>query len=305
MTPTPHPFPTPDPADRSPLRGAALADAARIAGARDLLLIQARTSLRLTLTDSLVAGEHWAGPLELRAGQEPLVRMALAADAPVRCREGEPRRIVGPYWASDAVLVPHHERRGSTIVVLAGFERRASDGELRYAAAAVRAFFPGDGESRADADRSPPATRMTSHRDTLTGLLNRDGWEDTLRRRAHDADDRHAVLLVDVAAGAPRDALDDVALRRVAAVVRANARSTDLVSRLGVTELVVLMRGGELSGCMETAVRVRTQLEAEPLATPVLMGWAAAPRSATISRAVEVARAMIAQERRAKAAELW
>jgi hypothetical protein len=286
MTPTSH------------LRGAALGDAARIAGAADLLLVHARGP-RLTLSEGLIAGEHWRGPLALDSGVEPLVREALAGNHPVRCTPGQRRRVVGPYWAAGAVLVPYHDQRGSTIVVLAGFASPPTDGAARYAAAAVRAFFPTDeGAPPPPANRPPPPQRRTTaHRDALTGLLNRDGWEETVRRRDAGGDGPHAVLLVDVAVE------EQAAMRRVAGAVRANARSADLVARVAPTQIAVLMRGGHLSGCMETAVRVRTLLASDPLSPAVAMGWAAAAEPAALPRALEVARAMVAQERRARAAD--
>jgi hypothetical protein len=128
MTPTSHPS-----------RAGALADAARIAGAADLLLVHARADQRLTLVEGLVAGDHWQTPVPLDVAEEPLVREALAGTRPIRCPIGQRRRVVGPYWATDAVLVPHHDARGSTIVVLAGFVEPPTDGVARYAAAAVRA----------------------------------------------------------------------------------------------------------------------------------------------------------------------
>jgi hypothetical protein len=125
-----------------PARHGALGDAARIAGASDLLLVHARGPQQLTLAEGLVAGEHWRGAFGLDAAVEPLVRQALAGTQPIRCPVGQRQRVVGPYWATDAVLVPYHDQRGSTIVVLAGFADAPTDGAVRYAAAAVRAFLP-------------------------------------------------------------------------------------------------------------------------------------------------------------------
>lgn len=301
VTPIPHPPAAPDPADRSLLRGAALGDAARLAGAADLLLVHARAPRHLALAEGLVAGEHWRGPLALDVATEPLMRAALAGISPIRSVAGQRHRVVGPYWTTDAVLVPHHDQRGSTIVILAGFAQPPTDDTARYAAAAVRALFPID-----DARRRPPlAQRATSHRDRVTGLLDRDGWEATLRRREARAEGAHAVLLID--AGCERDAighLDERAiLRRAAAAVRANARRADLIARVGAGEIAVLMRGIEIAGCLAIAMRVRTLLEHDPLGPPVSIGWAAARDAGAIARALEVARAMVAQDRRARAAQ--
>jgi hypothetical protein len=274
MTPTSHPS-----------RHGALADAARIAGASDLLLVQARGDQQPTLTEGLVAGEHWRGALGLDAAVEPLVRQALAGTQPIRCPVGQRQRIVGPYWATDAVLVPHHDQRGSTIVILAGFAEAPTDGAVRYAAAAVRAFFPIDERPR---------------RDPATGLLNENGWNETLRRRAAGGDGPHAILVADVA-GTPH--VDAAIMRRVAAVVRANARSTDLVARVGATEIAVLMRGGDVGACMETARRVRTLLSGDPGCPRVTMGWSSAAQADCLVNALQDARAMVPQERRARTCE--
>jgi hypothetical protein len=77
------------------------------------------------------------------------VRQALAGEQLIRCPVGERRRVVGPYWATDAVLVPCHDEHGTTIVILAGFAEPPTDDAVRYAAAAVRAFLPIDGDRAA------------------------------------------------------------------------------------------------------------------------------------------------------------
>jgi hypothetical protein len=125
-----------------PARCGALADAARIAAASDRLLVHARGHQQLTLAEGLIAGEHWRAAFGLDAAVEPLVRQALAGTQPIRCPVGRRQRVVGPYWATDAVLVPYHDQRGSTIVILAGFADAPTDGAVRYAAAALRAFLP-------------------------------------------------------------------------------------------------------------------------------------------------------------------
>jgi GGDEF domain-containing protein len=284
-----------------PARHGALADAARIAGASDLLLVHARGHQQLTLSEGLIAGEHWRMPFALDAAVEPLVRQALAGTQPIRCPAGQRRRVVGPYWATDAVLVPYHDQRGSTIVILGAFLEAPTDGAVRYAAAAVRALFPAE-EPPPHPSASPvaPQRRMTGQRDAITGLLNREGWDETLRRRAAGGDGPHAILVVDVAV---TPAADAAVMRRVAAAVRANARSTDLVCRLGPTEIAVLMRGGDIGACMETADRVRTLLNGDPSGPPVTMGWSAVAEADALPHALEVARAMVGQERRARAGE--
>ena len=51
-----------------------------------------------------------------------------------------------------------------------------------------------------------------------------------MRRRAAGGIEPHALLVVNVSAPTP---IDPAVLRRVAAAVRTNARSTDLVARVG------------------------------------------------------------------------
>ncbi len=51
-------------------------------------------------------GASWAGIVEFVAADEPLAGRAWQSGVPVRVDDSAPRRIVGPYWAAHAILVP-------------------------------------------------------------------------------------------------------------------------------------------------------------------------------------------------------
>jgi diguanylate cyclase (GGDEF)-like protein len=61
---------------------------------------------RLTLVGGSGRGVGWSGIVDLGLGGEPLASRAHKRSMPVQVSEPEPIRIVGPYWASQAVLIP-------------------------------------------------------------------------------------------------------------------------------------------------------------------------------------------------------
>lgn len=51
-------------------------------------------------------GEGWAGIVEVDLDDEPVLRDALADDGVARLHSDDAQRVAGPYWASDAAIVP-------------------------------------------------------------------------------------------------------------------------------------------------------------------------------------------------------
>jgi diguanylate cyclase (GGDEF)-like protein len=98
----------------------------------DLLVFELHDGL-LRLVGGRGRGASWAGVVEASLADEPLARRAVRSGTPVRLREDEPTRVLGPYWSRHAALIPV----GDDHVVVAGDTDplRASDGELRREAA--------------------------------------------------------------------------------------------------------------------------------------------------------------------------
>ncbi|WP_342133547.1 sensor domain-containing diguanylate cyclase [Hydrogenophaga sp. OTU3427] len=89
--------------------------------------------------------------------------------------------------------------------------------------------------------------RLESHRDALTGLLNRRGLNPLLLDAANSPGD-HSLLYIDLDGfKAVNDlaghAKGDAVLCQVAAVVQASVRGNDSVARMGGDEFVILLRG--------------------------------------------------------------
>ena len=98
----------------------------------DLLVFELQDGV-LRLVGGRGRGSSWAGVVEADLADEPMARRASRGNVPVRVREEEPVRVVGPYWSRHAALVAV----GDDHVVVVGDTEplRASDGELRREAA--------------------------------------------------------------------------------------------------------------------------------------------------------------------------
>lgn len=102
--------------------------------------------------------------------------------------------------------------------------------------------------------------RLESHRDALTGLLNRRGLDPLLQDASgHEGD--HSVLFVDLDGfKAVNDlaghAKGDSVLCQVAAVVEASVRGGDSVARVGGDEFVILLRGCDKAQAVSVAQKM-------------------------------------------------
>lgn len=104
----------------------------------DLLVFERTESNDLRLLGGAGRGEGWAGSVELPLEQEPLAARGLASGMTVRIHTEPAVRVVGPYWSTDAAIVPV----GDAHLVVYGADHtiRTADGELlRFAAEAVAA----------------------------------------------------------------------------------------------------------------------------------------------------------------------
>lgn len=128
-------------------------------GAQDVLLLR-----RIGAGEWFHAGgagrrPGWAGSVGEGAGaDEPLLAQALRSSAGVRVLSGSPVRVVGPYWASTAVLL----RLGPDLLGVWGHPGRserllaATDDELRASAARLE-----------DSDDAAPARRLSDELQVL------------------------------------------------------------------------------------------------------------------------------------------
>ncbi|HSM39044.1 MAG TPA: GGDEF domain-containing protein [Candidatus Limnocylindrales bacterium] len=114
------------------------------------LLVFTRDGSTLRLAGGRGRGAGWAGLVEAEVHEEPLARKALRAGSPLRVRDTDPGRIIGPYWSRHAALVPVGEEH---LVVVGDAEPiRLSDGELRLQAAEAVAEIGGIPTSKLLAD---------------------------------------------------------------------------------------------------------------------------------------------------------
>lgn len=138
---------------------------------------------------------------------------------------------------------------------------------------------------------------VEGHRDALTGLPNRIGWDEAITR----ADEERAVnpttesliaLDVDcltIANDTRGSEVGDDLLRTVVTIVRGAIREQDLVARIGGDEFAVLLHGADEAACVKAVTRLRdafarsASLDGFPIS--VAMGFATAADADTLTRA--------------------
>ena len=103
------------------------------ADADDVLVFQADDAT-FRLIGGRGRGAGWADIVEFRMDDEPIVRRAWQSGALLRLEVDEAVRVVGPYWACNAVVVPV----GQDHLVVFGSRRRINDAEGLLVQAAAR-----------------------------------------------------------------------------------------------------------------------------------------------------------------------
>ena len=117
------------------------------------------------------------------------------------------------------------------------------------------------------------------HRDSLTGVANRDAWQATAtlaHARAMQAGHPVCVVFFDLDHfKAINDrhghAAGDAILRDAAQAMRTHLRKGDLVARIGGEEFVALLAGAALEDAIALAERVRASVQALPAPFPVTL----------------------------------
>lgn len=84
----------------------AVSDVAAALGAADLFVFRRVSDGRFVHVGGVGRGKGWAGVVELALDEESDVQRAVSDDSPVWLRSPEARRVVGPYYARGAVIVP-------------------------------------------------------------------------------------------------------------------------------------------------------------------------------------------------------
>ena len=122
------------------------------------------------------------------------------------------------------------------------------------------------------------ALEEEAHVDSLTGLLNRRGFDTRMsglaapleqERRAGEKSERVALIACDIdnfkeindkyghAAG-------DAVLRAIASILRSEVRDTDYVARVGGEEFILVLPGATEKKATEIASRLRSKVEGSP-----------------------------------------
>ena len=215
-------------------RSAALTDLAAEVGAEDLLVFRRVTDRLYSHLGGVGRGAGWAGNIQLDSAQEVHVAGALEAGAPRSVAFERTGRVIGPYYARSAVLVPCGE---AALVILGS----SSDSMAAADLPAVRRVAE---RSLALVVDVSPAKRLADELEVLTGVreittISRESMTETLeaiaaRARASLSAEFAAVATiaseeadatVGISAGAWRPRDPEAAAR---ALARLGARAADL-----------------------------------------------------------------------------
>lgn len=108
--------------------------------------------------------------------------------------------------------------------------------------------------------------RENSTTDSLTGLLNRRGLDAVIARLREDRDRPFGVLVADIdhfkrVNDTHGHGMGDMVLQRFSALMRENARDTDVLGRAGGEEFVMLLPGSTLAQTEAVAQRLRLSVQ--------------------------------------------
>ncbi len=145
-----------------------------------------------------------------------------------------------------------------------------------------------------------------AHRDVLTGLLNRRGWDQviaqTIAQKSHEI---HGVIICDLDCLKEINDRDghpagDLLIQRIASVLTVSMRGQDVVARLGGDEFGILLRCDDQS--MVNAVRNRIECELAQTGIAASTGIATVPPESTLAAAFLAADTMMMAQKAAKKA---
>jgi len=140
------------------LRAAVLHSVTETLGADDLFVFRRLSPGRFSHFGGVGRGEGWAGNVELDSESEDLFLAALTTGKPTCVTSEDPQRVVGPYYARSAMIVPCR----SDVVVVFGSATDALAGGADAGALAERAA--------AVVDDVSPAKRLADELEVLEAM---------------------------------------------------------------------------------------------------------------------------------------
>ena len=139
-----------------------------------------------------------------------------------------------------------------------------------------------------------------THRDDLTGLLNRRGWDELMRQtRVGWGKEMQGVIVVDIGSPAAGGGVSDAGalLHRAASALTVSMRGQDAVARLGDHSFGILLRCDGAG--MVQAVVSRIEQELAAAAVSAVTGYSTSPPALSLDAAFISAYAMTMQRKQA------
>lgn len=212
----------------------------------------------------------WKGTLCSRLVEEKAPMVAPDVDAVRAYRTAEMRRIrpISAY-----VGVPFHDAHGELLGTLCGFDITPKSESLHLHAPTIALLasllstqLRTESKAVAEADRARAALEI-SRGDILTGLVNRTGMDELLRReeaRCRRYQSTATLLFVRLNRAALYDHDDvEMALERTATLLASCCRATDIVGRVGDASFLIFLAEADPEGASIVRQRVDHRLWAE------------------------------------------
>lgn len=181
------------------------------------------------------------------------------------------RRVLAPLLASTADMVAL--MRGRLTLTLAPSQRSDEIGDLQRAVATLQRSLRRTEDLEAERVRLIDELHQLSHRDHLTGLMNRRAFDELAPAQLAQAARQGwplALLLFDLdhfnqVNDQHGHGTGDAALRHVARIAQSQLRSADLLARYGGEEFIALLPDCDAPSAMLLAERLRLALSQQPL----------------------------------------
>lgn len=166
--------------------------------------------------------------------------------------------------------------RGQLNLQLPAVQRRDEIGELQTAVHALQASLQRTQELVAERETLITELRQLSHRDHLTGLMNRRAFDDLAPTQLAQAERHHwplALLLFDLdhfkrINDQYGHETGDQVLQHVAQLAQAHLRSSDLLARYGGEEFIALLLNCDDQSAQQLSERLREAVAQQPLRLP-------------------------------------
>ncbi|MDX9843684.1 MAG: sensor domain-containing diguanylate cyclase [Aquabacterium sp.] len=184
------------------------------------------------------------------------------------------RRVLSPLLLSTRHMVAL--MRGRLNQQLPPVQRSDEIGQLQAAVHALQASLQRTQELEAERETLITELRQLSHRDHLTGLMNRRAFDDLAPAQLAQSERRRwplALLLFDLdhfkrINDQHGHETGDQVLQHVAQLAQAQLRSGDLLARYGGEEFIALLPDCDVDAALALAERLRQAMQQEPLHLP-------------------------------------